>query len=232
MLGSLSPQLIKTKQQLAYENIRHAIIQGKYEPGKKLVANKIAKALGVSYIPVREALRKLESEGFLQNTPNMGFSVKVPDFKNYSEIFKVRQFLEADAAAMAAKNMRPRVLAKLKKILEKMKTASSSAETIDGIMLGNLDFQFHDLIFASCGNNTLYSLILQIWPLSPRTNLIFSLFPNRIPISVREHEELYSRLEAKDSEGAKEAHLRHKQKAYDLLMQYKRDLPFTDGQKS
>lgn len=218
-MRNMSP-FIKTKQQLSYENIRNAIIQGEYKPGEKLVVSAIAKTLGVSNIPVRESLKKLESEGLVQNRPHLGSVVAVPDFKNHADIFAVRQLLEGQATLLAAQNMPPKVLIKLKKILEEMARASRT----DPIKVADLNHQFHDCIFASCGNAVLYKLIQQIWPICPRAKFIFSIVPSMIPISLKEHEKIYALLEGRDAEGAKQSFLKHKQRCYDLLMQYSAEL--------
>ena len=106
MQNIILSQLVKTKQQLSYENIKAAIIQGEYRPGEKLVVGTIARKLGVSNIPVREALKKLESEGLVQNTPHLSPVVAVPDFKNHAEIFATRQLLEGQATLLAAQTCR------------------------------------------------------------------------------------------------------------------------------
>jgi DNA-binding GntR family transcriptional regulator len=220
MQNIILSQLVKTKQQLSYENIKAAIVQGEYKPGEKLVVGTIARKLGVSNIPVREALKKLESEGLVQNTPHLSPVVAVPDFKNHAEIFATRQLLEGQVTLLAAQNMPPKILKKLKKILEEMKRACDT----DAIKVADLNHQFHDLIFASCGNAILYKLIQQLWPICPRAKFIFPLVPSMIPVSVKEHEEIYSLLEARDPEGAKQAFLKHKQSCYDLLMKYSAEL--------
>jgi len=220
MQNIILSQLIKTKQQLAYENIKAAITQGEYKGGQKLVVTAMSKKLGVSNIPVREALKRLESEGFVQNTPHLGFVVTPPDFKNYTDIFAVRQLLEGQATFLATQNMPPNILKKLKKILEEMKRIGPT----EGVKVADLNHQFHDLLFAACGNAILYRLIQQIWPICPRAKFIFSLVPSMIPISVKEHQQIYALLEAKEAEGAKEAFLKHKQRCYELLVKYSAEL--------
>ncbi len=219
-MRSMPQLIIKTKQQLSYENIRNAIVRGEYKPGEKLIVGMIAKKLGVSNIPVRESLKKLESEGLVQNTPHFGSVVALPDFKNHADIFAVRQLLEGEATYLAAQCITPRLLAKLKKILEEMEKANEK----DGIKVADLNHQFHNMIFASCGNAVLYKLIQQIWPIAPRAKFIFSIVPNMIPTSVKEHKVIYTLLEEKDAEGAKQAFLQHKQRCYDLLLKYSSEL--------
>jgi DNA-binding GntR family transcriptional regulator len=206
----------KTKNQLAYERLKIGIIQGDYEPGSNLLLHAIAKGFGISEIPVREALKKLEAEGLVSNAPHFGFIVTEPDFKNQREIFQVRQLLEGYATWLAAGHISSETFQKLKDLLEEMKKKVSK----DMIRLAELNYQFHDLIYSSCQNPILYRLIQQVWTMAPRTRSIYSLIKGRAQSSIQEHENIYRHLVARDAEGAKKALIKHKQESYDLLLQY------------
>ncbi|RPJ06170.1 MAG: GntR family transcriptional regulator, partial [Deltaproteobacteria bacterium] len=192
---------------------KEEIIKGKYEPGSRIVIHSLARSYGFSEIPVREALKTLEAEGFVSNTPHVGFIVTKPNFEAQSQVFEVRQLLEGQAVWMAARAMAPEALATLKNLVEEMKGCSSS----DLIRLAQLNYQFHDLIYFSCGNPILYNLIKQVWAMAPRSRSIFSLVKGRAQSSVREHVEIYRHLAAGDAERAKQALVHHKQKSYDML---------------
>ena len=84
----------------------------------------------------------------------------------------------------------------------------------------DINYQFHNLIYSSTGNNVLYKLIEQTWAMAPRTKSIFLLFPERIPTAIKEHEKICQCLKNRDAEGAKRAFVEHKRKAFDLLIQY------------
>lgn len=208
----------RTKNQLAYERLKTGIIQGDYEPGSNLLLHKIAKSFGISEIPVREALKKLEAEGLVSHAPHFGFVVTEPNFKNQGEVFEVRQLLEGYATWLAASHISSETLKKLKDLLEKMKKKTSK----DMIRLAELNYQFHDLIYSSCQNLILYKLIQQVWAMAPRTRSIFSLIKGRAQSSIQEHENIYRYLVARDAERAKEALIKHKQESYDLLLQYRK----------
>jgi len=208
----------KTKNQLAYERLKTGIIQGDYEPGSSLLLHTIANSFGISEIPIREALKKLEAEGLVSHAAHFGFVVTEPDFKNHMEIFEVRQLLEGHAAWLAASHISSETLEKLKGLLDEMKKKASKNMT----HLAELNYQFHDLIYSSCENPILYRLIQQVWAMAPRTRSIFSLIKGRALSSIREHENIYRYLVARDAEGAKEALIKHKQKSYDLLFQYRK----------
>src|SRR4030043_2202907 len=101
----------KTKNQLAYERLKMGIVQGNYEPGSSLLLHTIANSFGISEIPIREALKKLEAEGLVTHAPHFGFVVTEPDFKNQMEIFEVRQLLEGYATWLAASHISSETLA-------------------------------------------------------------------------------------------------------------------------
>lgn len=88
--------------------------------------------------------------------------------------------------------------------------------------LAELNYQFHDLIYSSCQNPILYKLIQQVWAMAPRTRSIYSLIEGRALSSIQEHGNIYRHLVTGDAEGAKEALIKHKQKSYELLIQYRK----------
>lgn len=204
-----------TKTEAAYEAIKNDIIEGAYESGSKIVIHHIAKKYHVSEIPIREALKKLEAGGLVRNIPHAGFVVTETDFKNQNHIFEVRQLLEGQATALAAQNITGKTLRRLKSLQTRMRRICDS----EFVKLAKLNYEFHETIYASCQNPTLYKLIQQVWAQAPRTRAIFSLIPQRGCASVEEHERIVSALEANDGERAKQAMLEHKARAYRLLAQ-------------
>jgi len=216
----------KTKQQVAYEHIKKGIIRGDFLPNEKLILRTLAAKLSMSEIPIREALQRLEAEGMVQNQPHRGFLITEPDFKRHKHLFDVRQLLEGQAVYLAARAMSSRALRTLRSIHEEMKA------NIDDIpRLTELNYQFHDLIYASCGNPVLYNLIHQIWSSAPRTQTIFTLMKNRIGTTIEEHEAILLALETCLPEQARDALTHHKSGAYDLLIRYSESLEATSGQK-
>lgn len=206
---------VKTKQQVAYEHLKTGIIRGEYSPGGRLLLRTIAARIGVSEIPVREALKRLEAEGMVENTPHVGFVVTKPDFNSHRQLFEVRLLLEGHATSMAAREMTDDTRVKLRRIHDEMKANLSNDS-----LVADFNYQFHDMIYASCGNPVLYNLIKQTWAMAPRTQAIFKLIRNRAETSAQEHEEILSALDLRDSESARAALIRHKEHSYDLLCRY------------
>src|SRR5262245_22064781 len=88
--------------ELVYTVVRQGILDGTYAEGTRLGEVELAKALKVSRTPVREALRRLLSDGLIETVPNQGSRVRRWDPAQLGELFSVRALLEANAAALAA----------------------------------------------------------------------------------------------------------------------------------
>src|SRR5215813_15457812 len=97
----------RTKQQFVYRTLRDAIIRCELVPGERLVIDDLAQRLGVSIIPVREALRLLQSEGLVVNVPHVGATVAPISHDSILEVFTVLEGLELVATRAAAERATP-----------------------------------------------------------------------------------------------------------------------------
>lgn len=217
MLNSQVVEKFNTKAGIAYEAIKKAIIDGRYQSQDKITISKVARELQITDIPVREALNRLEAEGWVENTPHVGFKVTQPEFGKFSEVFEVRQLLEGAAAAKAAKSISSKALEELKRLLQEMREATQNS---DMVLLTQLNYQFHHLIYSSCGNPVLIRLIEHVWAIYPRTRSIYIIFPERAKTAIFEHEEIFQALMARDPRWARRTLLEHKSKSYNLLVNY------------
>ncbi|MBS7780153.1 GntR family transcriptional regulator, partial [Acidovorax sp. CCYZU-2555] len=104
----------------AYHHLSHAIRMGHMKPGERLVADDVANAIGMSRMPVREALRRLASEGLLVMPPNRGAIVRELSEAEVVEVFEMRAVLEGLAAAMAVRRCTPGDIADLEDLLASM----------------------------------------------------------------------------------------------------------------
>ena len=99
-----------TLRQQAYQHLRERILSGELGAGTQLSEPDLAKQLGMSRTPVREALRQMENEGLLDYAPRFGAMVRVPDRDELSDMYAVREALESYAAAEAAAKIKPSAL--------------------------------------------------------------------------------------------------------------------------
>lgn len=132
-----------TAQEEAYQHIRHAIRMGLLRPGARLVPEEIATQIGMSRMPVREALNRLAAEGLIVMRPNRGAVVRDLSDKEVREVFEMRAVLEGLAASLAARHASADDIHDLEQLLEKMQR--SAANTSDWITVHR---QFHERLCA------------------------------------------------------------------------------------
>ncbi|MBX3662078.1 MAG: GntR family transcriptional regulator [Burkholderiales bacterium] len=148
--------------EVACDEIRRAIREGRIATGAHLTEVDVAAWLGMSRTPVREAMRRLQSEGLLLNQPFRGALVMRLDVEDMKQMFAVRELLEPAAAAACALRSGPLEIAALRGILEKEALVlDSPAELIP------LNRQFHDIILESAHNQFLSKAIAAVYALIP-----------------------------------------------------------------
>jgi len=97
----LRPVRVPTRQEVVYKKLENAILSGHIRPGERIITEEVAQRLGVSKIPVREALRGLEAGGLISTKPNCGSTVTELSKENLEEILEIRINLECIAARKA-----------------------------------------------------------------------------------------------------------------------------------
>jgi DNA-binding GntR family transcriptional regulator len=137
----------------AYAVLREAIVTNTLKPGTRLRADDLAKKLGVSKTPVREALRKLQAEDLITVSGN-ALTVKSITEEQLFEIYYTREALEGMAARLAAGNAGPIELARLRAIHDEMKSVSANLR-----QFRQLSGEFQLAVFRSARNDTLYRLL-------------------------------------------------------------------------
>lgn len=142
----------------AYDFLRAKILSGEYAPGAFLSAQSLAKEIGISRTPVREALRQLENDELVTIMPKLGAVVRTLDEKEFLELLGFREALEVFAAGKAAELHRPDELAQLETILKSMKESSNrllkNADDTSALQRFGLDDQlFHHTILNMSRND-------------------------------------------------------------------------------
>lgn len=178
-----------------FEEIRNRIVRNEMAPGSRLVESQLAADLGVSRNPVREAIRMLETEGFVVVTPRRGAVVTEMSPRQAEEIFEVRSVLEALSARLAARNISPIALERLVELLDKGDRLVADG---DSAGITALNAQFHEEIVEAAGNETLTHLTRQ---LRDRLEWIFSrTATERGDQSWNEHRNLLGAIAAHDEQ--------------------------------
>jgi len=137
------------------EYIVNAILNGEFKPGDRIVESSLARSLGVSQAPVREAIRDLVLLGFLETEPYKGTSVRSFSREDLWEVYAVRAALEALAARLATGHLTEADVKTLEGILNEMVKAGRDQD-LDKMTL--LDNDFHETILQISGNKLLYQL--------------------------------------------------------------------------
>jgi DNA-binding GntR family transcriptional regulator len=188
--------------QKAYKLVRERIISGVYPPSLRLTEQEIADASGVSRTPVREALRRLQTEGFVRVAANQGAVVVDWNESDANDVFELRALLEPYGAARAAQRITPEGIAELLALAntqyEECKRRSS------GYMerVGALNSQFHRMLHGFAGSPRLEMLMPMLIeaPLMMRTFAKYD--PAELLRSASHHLEIVSALEARDADWA------------------------------
>ncbi|HEA68569.1 MAG TPA: GntR family transcriptional regulator [Desulfobacterales bacterium] len=187
----------ETLKDLVVATLRKAILYGDIKPGEQLKQEDIAGQLGISRMPVREALSQLENEGLIKNIPYKGCTVKTFTSKDIKEIYQIRKVLESYATGLATTNMTPEDIEKLEELMAKLKNCIES-DDIDAY--ADCDLQFHHMIFEKSTNKRLNQFIKTIWKSFPMY-LAYSI-PQRIKRSFEEQSRILDAIREGDSKKA------------------------------
>ena len=203
-----SVQTPPTKQQRLYEAIRERILSGAYGPGFRIVIDSVAEEFGVSQLPVREAVRRLEAEGLLVYRPNAGARVAPAEPGLFEEEMTVLALLEGHATALAAPHLDQGDLGRLREATDAMARAM---ERMDPLEFGRHNRVFHHVLYDRCPNRALVEMLREVERrLDAIRRTVFIHIPYRGSGSIAEHRELIDRIErgasAKSIETAARAH--------------------------
>jgi len=186
----------------AYEMVRDGIVRGTYGGLLRITEQEIADALGVSRTPVREALRRLQAEGFVKVLPNVGAVVTPWTDDDTRNVLELRALLEPYGAARASQQITPEGIAELRRLAEEQ--YHESVNRTDGYVdrIGKLNSRFHRTVQEFSGNSRLVTLLPALLE-APMMLKTFSRYePQHLIRSASHHLELVSAIEARDAEWA------------------------------
>ncbi|HXH07576.1 MAG TPA: GntR family transcriptional regulator [Vicinamibacterales bacterium] len=193
-----------TKQQYAYAVLREAILRCELQPGERLVIDDLARRLRLSIIPVREALRLLESEGLVVTVAHVGATVAPISRESIVEVFTILEALEAVAARAAALAAGEADYAPLEALLGEMDAALAAGNRA---AWAELNSRFHLLIGRMAAMPLLEPMLqraLDHWD-RLRRHFFRDVLARRADIAQREHHELVRLMKARDLEGLERA---------------------------
>ena len=149
--------------------IRKSILDGTLEPGARIQQHALASELGVSHVPLREAIQRLEAEGFLAVHPRRGAFVMPLSVEDAREIFELRATLEVKAlrASMAALTSEQLQIAR--------EICAAGDGITDVVSYGELNVQFHRAVYAGAGRPRLQAMIETLWSNAARYSMLLQL---------------------------------------------------------
>lgn len=118
----------RSKKEIVYDEIRSAILTGKYKPGSRLVIDELAIQLGVSQIPIREAMRQLEADGFVTIEPYVGATITETNAEFIFEVFALLESMEVISSRAACQNMNNDDIEQVKRIIKEMDSCLHNAD--------------------------------------------------------------------------------------------------------
>ncbi len=174
-----------SKVQFAYEMIKQRMLDGTYGPGVRLVLDQLARDLSVSAVPIREAVRRLEAEGWVVFTRNVGAQVASIDFSQYQSAMEALALIEGYATAQSVPYLDDDALAAARSVNERLR---ASLEAFDPLGFTQLNHEFHALLCSRCPNLHLRALLEREWQrMDMLRRSTFSQVPGRAQASVDEH---------------------------------------------
>jgi DNA-binding GntR family transcriptional regulator len=193
----------------AYEAVRSGIIAGRYLAGARLTEQEIATTVGVSRTPVREALRRLDAEGLVDFTPNLGAVVTTWTEADSDEVFDLRAMLESYGARRATARATAEQIAELRRLAESQ--YRESVERRPGCLerIAELNSQFHRRLQEAAASSRLARALAALIeaPLMMRTFQKYT--PEDLQRSAQHHLEIVLALEARDPDWAASVMLSH-----------------------
>lgn len=190
----MASPVTESRFELAYAAIRERITNGTYGPGYRLVLDELAREFGISPVPVREAVRRLEAEGYVDFQRNVGARVATFDEHEFEQTVHVVALLEGYATVLAAPHMRRADLARSRKINGQMRAALAD---LDAIQFSALNREFHFSIYERCPNTQVRAVLESQWSrLDTIRRSVFLFVPGRSKSSVAEHAELLDLIAA------------------------------------
>jgi DNA-binding GntR family transcriptional regulator len=199
-------------QHVVADHLRTAILDGELKPGDWLRQQHIAEELGVSPMPVREALTQLAAEGVVEHVPYRGARVATFSMDDVADLYANRALLESMAAAAAALNVTPEELAELRDLQSQMRGKLTSGRLSE---YSQLNRRFHRVLYVASRRDYLVRALDRIWSAFPTMMMSYyaqttsETLAEREAQDLEEHATIIAALEDSDGERAEELMRQH-----------------------
>jgi len=215
----------KPLREVVFETLREAIISGILKPGERMMEIQLADELGVSRTPVREAIRKLELEGFVVMIPRKGAYVSDISFKDINDIFEIRGALEMLAAGLACERITEDELESLERLLVQ-KWDCIEKDDVDTMVA--TDTLFHEALYRASRNDRLSQIVSNLREQIQRFRTTSLASPGRMKLAWEEHKELVEAIADRNIALAQELASKHIENAENSLLDILRQRGFSE----
>jgi len=211
------------KREQAYQCLRDAITFGKFKPGERVVEKDISEMFHLGRTPLREALRQLQMEGFIDVLPNRGAFVRKVSAEDLEQVYDVLAVLEGHAVESSVASMDPAAIRELKGIEKAMASAAKEREFKEWL---DHNSRFHAIFQQVTGNAVLSGSIGNLRRQTYRYRGLALSIPGHIDEYLSDHKKILEAAEQGKAERAGKAMRRHVQRAGAVLISFLRDNPW------
>ncbi|HEY0943521.1 MAG TPA: GntR family transcriptional regulator [Steroidobacter sp.] len=197
-MQKFDPTAPEAIERQVYRIVRQSLMAGAILPGKKLSTRSLAEALGVSPMPVREALKRLEADGLLESRAKSAFHVHELSQAEFREVLKIRLRLEGLAVREAAKNIDADKVRRARALDNRILASTTTAQRLER------NFRFHFFIYQLADMPMTLALIENMWlRIGPTLNKVVD--KTRPGATYPAHARLLAALARRDPDGAERA---------------------------
>lgn len=211
------------KREQAYKSLRDAITFGKFKPGERVIEKDISEMFHLGRTPLREALRQLQMEGFIDVLPNRGAFVRKVSVEDLEHVYDVLAVLEGHAVESSVSSMDLAVIGELKRI---DKATVSAAREKDFKEWLDHNSRFHAIFQQVSGNAVLSESIGNLRRQTYRYRGLALSIPGHVDEYLSDHKKILEAAEEGKAEKAGKAMRRHVQRAGAVLISFLRDNPW------
>jgi DNA-binding GntR family transcriptional regulator len=204
----------KLLREHVYVSIKGAIIGGEFEPGRRLIEEKLAEDMKTSRTPVREAIQKLEKEGLIYRLPRGGFAVKGVTEEEVEEVFGLRGILEGYAGFLATARMDDAELRSLEEIIALEEACLQDMNVEEFI---RLDGEFHDVVYKAAKNNRLYNLLHDLRDYIYRYRVIIMRYQRKPQLAVQDHKEMVASIRSRNAKQVEKLVRKHMTRGKEVI---------------
>jgi DNA-binding GntR family transcriptional regulator len=203
-----------------YGVVRERIIDGTYQPGQRLTEQSFADEFSASRTPVREAMRMLAAEGYVDFKPNSGTIVRTWTLDQILEIFRLRATLEADICGYAALHISDAQIAELAVLQDQIELNGLDSGEENASRVGKLNRRFHDIIALASGQERMVSVLAKAIEVPIVHRTFRSYDARQMQRSFYQHRELIDAFVAHDRDWAVSVMRSHIHAAKNAILQF------------